>query len=320
MTTISIVVPVKHGGHVAAFDAIRQSAYDKNIYEVLLAEGSAPSQQRNLAARAATGDILYFIDDDSRLNSYSLEICRNVMECQDVAVAGGPSITPTTDSRLQQLFGFALSSLLGSGGVRNRYREYGQPRDTTDKELILCNLAIRRSVFLALGGFDERLYPNEENELLDRIRSAGFRLMHIPEMRVLRSQRSTLKAFVRQMFAYGRGRAQQSLITGSFPIISYVPLLFVLYLIVCLCFPYYKMLLTPLVMYAALVSVFTMIGIRQTGRYSTVALMLLYPLMHCVNGIGLMYGLTGGKPDPVRSDGIVVTRIKEFGQEFPGSG
>ncbi|HBA72007.1 MAG: glycosyl transferase family 2 [Geobacteraceae bacterium GWC2_55_20] len=317
MTTISIVVPVKHGGHVAAFDSIRQSGYDKNIYEVLLAEGSAPSQQRNLAARAATGDILYFIDDDSRLHRDSLSICRDVMDDQGVAVAGGPSITPPEDSWLQRLFGFALSSVLGSGGVRNRYRAFGTPRETTDKELILCNLAIRRSVFLALDGFDERLYPNEENELLDRVRSAGFRLMHVPDMKVLRSQRSTLKAFVRQMFAYGRGRAQQSLITGSFPVISYVPLLFVLYLIVCLCFPFYKMLLLPLLMYAALVSVFTLIGVRQTGSVSAITLLLLYPLMHCVNGIGLMYGLTGGKPGPVRGDGIVVTRIKEFGQEFP---
>lgn len=319
MTSISIVVPVKHGAHVAAFDAIRQSGFDKNGYEVLLAEGSAPSQQRNLAAQAASGDILYFLDDDSRLNSDSLSICSTAMDNQDVAVAGGPSITPPTDSRLQQLFGFVLSTVLGSGGVRNRYRVIGQPRDTTDKELILCNLAIRRSVFLSMGGFDERLYPNEENELLDRISSAGFRLMHIPEMRVFRSQRSTLKAFVRQMFAYGRGRAQQSLITGSFPVISYVPLLFVLYLIVCLCFPYIKILFVPLIMYAVLVSAFTMIGIRQTGSISALMLLLLYPLMHCVNGIGLMYGLTGGKPDPVRNDGIVITRIKEFGQEFPES-
>lgn len=320
MTSISIVVPVKHGGHVAAFDSIRQSGYDKNIYEVLLAEGSAPSRQRNLAARAAAGDILYFIDDDSRLGCDTLSICRAAMDNRDVAVAGGPSITPPTDSRLQQLFGFALSSVLGSGGVRNRYREFGQPRDTTDKELILCNLAIRRSVFLALGGFDERLYPNEENELLDRVRSKGFRLMHIPDMKVLRSQRSTLKAFVRQMFAYGRGRAQQSLITGSFPMISYVPLLFVIYLIVLVFLSFNKMLLAPLIVYAVLVSIFTVIGIGKTGSISALALMLLYPLMHCVNGIGLMYGLTGGKPDPVRSDGIVVTRIKEFGQDFPGPG
>ncbi|MFH1026388.1 MAG: hypothetical protein V1791_00145, partial [Pseudomonadota bacterium] len=66
-----------------------------------------------------------------------------------------------------------------------------------------------------------------------------------------------------------------------------------------------------------IVSIFTMIGIAKTGSISALTLMLLYPLMHCVNGIGLIYGLTGGKPDPVRSDGIVVTRIKEFGQDFP---
>lgn len=316
MTTISIIVPVKHGGYVAAFETIRQSCFDKNGYEVLLAEGSAPSLQRNLAANRATGDILYFIDDDSIISDENFSICSNVMADEKIAVVGGPSITPATDSSLQQLFGFALASALGSGAVRNRYRAFGESRETTDKELILCNLAIRRSVFTAMGGFDDRLYPNEENELLDRIRMAGFKLIHIPQMSVLRSQRTSLKAFIRQMFAYGRGRAQQSLISGSFSIVSFVPLFFTLYLILAAFFFIHGLLLIPLFVYAALVLFFTGIGIFKTGRLSSIMLIFLYPLMHCCNGAGLMYGLIGGKPDPVFDNNIVVTRIKAFGQGF----
>lgn len=319
MMKVSIIVPVKHGGYVAAFDSIRQSGFDKDSYEVLLAEGRAPSLQRNLAASAATGDILYFVDDDSLLNKENLSICSAVMADEKVAVVGGPSVTPSTDNTLQQLFGFALASALGSGAVRNRYRIFGLPRETTDKELILCNLAIRRSVFVALGGFDERLYPNEENELLDRVRLAGFRLIHIPEMGVFRSQRTSLKAFARQMFAYGRGRAQQSLISRSFPIVSFVPLFFTIYLFFSVFFFSHRLILAPLFVYAALVWLFTMIGIFKVGRISAIMLMFLYPLMHCCNGVGLMYGLKCGKPDPVHDDGIVVTKIKEFGQNFPPS-
>ncbi len=316
MTTISIIVPVKHGGYVAAFDSIRHCRLDKNIYEVLLAEGCAPSQQRNLAAQTATGDILYFIDDDSLLNSENLRICSEIMDDAEIAVAGGPSVTPANDSWLQQLFGSALCSVLGAGAVRNRYRVTGSVRETTEKELILCNLAIRRSVFVEMGGFDERLYPNEENELLDRIRSAGFKLVHVPAMNVFRSQRSSLKAFIRQMFAYGRGRAQQSLMSGTFPVLSFIPLFFVLYLVATVFFFTYALYYIPLFFYVALVTLFAAVQTWRSTHLYMILLIFIYPLMHCVNGLGLLTGLIKGKPLPVHDNSIVVTKLKAFGQDF----
>ncbi len=316
MTTISIIIPVKRGGYVSAFDSIRQSNFDNDLYEVLLAEGCAPSRQRNMAAKAATGDLLYFIDDDSCLDSINLSTCCNIMEDERIAVVGGPSLTPATDSLLQQLFGIALSSLLGSGGVRNRYRSFGVPRETTDKELILCNLVVRRSVFVSLGGFDERLYPNEENELLDRISSSGFKLIHDPTMGVFRSQRASLRAFVRQMFSYGRGRAQQTLIAGSFSFISFIPLFFVLYLVGMAFFSGYTFYLVPIFVYFLLVLISTIHQTFRSGRFSTALLLLIYPLMHCVNGVGLLFGLVMGKPLQLHDDRITVRRVKEFGQDF----
>lgn len=319
MTTFSIIIPVKAGGYVAALDAIRSLSAEADSYELLIAEGSAPSRQRNLAASAARGELLCFLDDDSLVNPENLRLCAEIMNDENVAVVGGPSVTPASDSPLQQLFGSALSSPLGSGAVRGRYRVFGAVRETTEKELILCNLAIRRSVFVELGGFDERLYPNEENELLDRIKSSGFKLVHNPAMYVYRSQRRSLKAFVRQMFAYGRGRAQQTLISGSFSLVSFVPLFFMLYLILALFSGGNLLLLAPLLLYAALAVLFTSVAICRTGRLYLLALLLIYPLMHCVNGCGLLYGLLGGKPVPLRDDRIVIRRIKEFGQDFPES-
>lgn len=231
MHTFSIIIPVKPGGYVAACEHLKRILPDDPRYEILLAEGCAPSQQRNRAAREATGDVLYFLDDDSLITPVNLALCLDVMNDPAVAVVGGPSITPGDDSWLQQLFGYALASAFGSGAVHNRYRAYGEPRKTTDKELILCNLAVRRPVFIDLDGFNECLYPNEENEFLERVISAGYTLLHVPAMSVLRSQRRTLKAFIRQMFNYGRGRGQQTLITASYSVTSFIPLFFVAYLI-----------------------------------------------------------------------------------------
>lgn len=316
MATFSIIIPVKSGGYVAACEHLKKILPDDARYEILLAEGSAPSRQRNLAVQEATGDILYFLDDDSLISPENLDLCAAAMDDPAVAVVGGPSITPPGDSRLQQLFGAALSSPFGSGAVRNRYRSHGETRETTDKELILCNLAVRRSIFVECGGFNECLYPNEENEFLERVASAGFRLLHNPLMSVYRSQRRTLKAFVRQMFAYGRGRGEQTLITSSFSLTSFIPLFFAAYLLVALLGIKYLFLLAPLVVYlcAALASSFLVVC--RTRRSFALFLFGIYPLMHVVNGVGLLWGLLHGKPDPVHDSAIRVRLVKKFGQKL----
>lgn len=291
---------------------------DDPRYEILLAEGSAPSRQRNLAAREAEGDVLYFLDDDSLINLENLDLCAEGMRDSSVAVVGGPSITPEGDSRLQQLFGFALASAFGSGAVRNRYRVHGEVRETTDKELILCNLAVRRSVFAALGGFNECLYPNEENEFLERVLSAGQRLLHVPAMTVTRSQRKTLPAFIRQMFNYGRGRGQQTLITSSFSFTSFVPLFFVAYLVLSLICIKYLLLLVPLVIYMLTALASSLLVLRRTGRLFALLLAGIYPLMHVVNGAGLLWGLINGKPEPVHDGSIRIRRIKALGETLSG--
>lgn len=313
MPTFSVIVPVKPGMKSAAISAIYALSYNMDCIEILLAEGSAPSLQRNLAAREAAGEILYFLDDDSIINSDNLNICSLAMEDTSVAVVGGSSVTPATDSWIQKLFGVALASLFGSGAVRNRYRIRGVRRETTEKELILCNLAVRRSVFVDMNGFDERLYPNEENELLNRINRAGFKLLHIPEMHVFRSQRSSLTAFIRQMFVYGRGRAQQTMISGIFSFVSFVPLFFVFYLISVLFFISNPIMFLPLSLYLILNAFFTMSEFVRSGTIISLGLVLIYPLMHIVNGVGLFAGLLSGKPTPLNDPNIIIKKIKSFG-------
>ena len=312
MSSFSIIIPVKPGGHVAAIQHLNMIMPDDQPYEVLLAEGSAPSRQRNRAAQEAVGDILYFLDDDSLITPENFSLCSAGMSNPLVAVVGGPSITPENDTWLQRLFGAALSSAFGSGPVLNRYRSHGQTRITTDKELILCNLAVRRSEFIELKGFNESLYPNEENEFLERVMSAGHILLHDPSMRVYRSQRRSLKAFVRQMFAYGRGRGQQTLVTSKYSVTSFIPLFFVIYLAIALVCIKYVLLLAPLVIYLAAALFSSLQALIRSGRLFSLLLPGIYPLMHVVNGFGLLWGLLNGKPSPACDSSILITRVKGF--------
>lgn len=313
--SFSIIIPVKPGGHVSALDALRQIDPASFPFEVIVAEGRTPSQQRNQAAYQSNGDIIYFLDDDSLVPHDVFSWCAAAFEDRAVSVVGGPSLTPATDSSLQKLFGDALRSAFGAGGVRNRYQAVGLPRETTEKELILCNMAFRRDDFISFGGFDERLYPNEENELLDRIVASGHKLVHVPEMAVERSQRSTLSAFMRQMYSYGRGRAQQTLIAGFGSVASFVPLAFVVYLLSLPLAFIWSLWLLPLAAYFLLASVFTASAMISSGTLYTFFLLLLFPLLHCCNGIGLLCGFAGGKPSPVARGVVEIRQLKTFEQQ-----
>jgi GT2 family glycosyltransferase len=315
--TISFIIPVKPGGFIAAISTLKQLDVLSYPFEILVSEGCSPSRQRNAAARSAQGEIIYFLDDDSHVTPDCLALIAQELEDKSIAVVGGPSLTPLDNSLLQQLFGSALSSLFGAGAVRNRYRAVGITRETTDKELILCNLAMRREVFLVAGGLDERLYPNEENELLDRIRSRGLKLVHEPKLAIHRSQRKTLPLFIRQMFSYGRGRAQQTLIAGPGTIVGFAPLLFLCYLTLLPILPFTYVNLIPLFAYLFLDVIFVAAAVVVSRSFSHFFLLFLFPLMHISNGFGLLTGLFGGKDGNAQERECIeptIYKIKTFEQ------
>ena len=291
MLTVSVIIPVKPGLVPQAADRIESLGWLSDHCELLVAEGTNPSSQRNQAVQQARGEIIYFLDDDSLVVPDTLQRLEQHFVDPLVVAVGGPSLTPVTDSLLQQGIGAVLGSLLGAGGVRNRYRAVGTVRQTTERELILCNLAIRRDAFLAAGGLDERLYPNEENELLDRLKKGGGKLLHDPLLAVERSQRASIPAFVRQMYRYGLGRAEQTRIAGFNGLMPFVPLVFVVYLLTLLPLMSLSGWWLPLLAYlcvGCLCSLRTALQQRQPLFLLLVPLLL--PLLHIANGIGLLTG------------------------------
>ncbi len=315
---ISIVIPVKPGGAVVAITALKNLAPDSPDFEVIVAEGRRPSCQRNQAAKMAKGDILYFLDDDSLAVPDALKRIAACFKDEAVAVLGGPSLTPSEDSLFQRAVAWALSSSFGGGAIRNRYRSYGILRNTDDRELILCNLAFRKEVYLAYGGLDERLYPNEENELIDRLLASGARLLHDPEMFVKRSQRPNLAAFIRQMKGYGKGRAEQCLISRSMSFKAVLPALFALYsLSLPLFFPFWWYNL-PALTYLVAIFANMMIAVQGGGVLLALRLPLVYTLLHFCYGAGFITGLvaprfTSGNGVPVE---VTLKPLKNLGSDW----
>ncbi len=201
--------------------------------EILLSVGRNPSVQRNQGVSACRSPWVYFLDDDSHVIPGTASHLMSHFDEARVAVAGGPNLPFPDATPFEKSVSAVLASWLGSFKVRSRYASLGSVRETTEKELILCNLMMRRDVFLKEGGFRTDLYPNEENEFLNRLLHHEYGLLYDPQAVIYRPRRKTLGAFIHQSFRYGRGRGQQIRVYPCLSdIVHLVPAFFFLYVLI----------------------------------------------------------------------------------------
>ncbi len=194
---------------VKSVEAARKLDYPKERLEIIVARGKQPSVQRNAAVRAAMGSLIYFLDDDSIADPGNLKRAIERFADGKVQMLGGPNLCPPDAPQIEKEFATVMANPLAFGPSRARYAPIGEPRESGEKELILCNLIARKSAFLDAGGFDEALYPNEENALMDELQKRGGKLLYDPEFVAFRRPRPNLRAFIKMLMNYGRGRAEQ---------------------------------------------------------------------------------------------------------------
>jgi GT2 family glycosyltransferase len=279
--------------------------------EILLARGRQPSVQRNAALRAARGEIIYFLDDDSIAPPGNLRRALEHFQSPDVKMAGGPSLCPSDAPALQQAFALTMGSWLAFGPSRSRYRACGGVRATSEKELILCNLLARREDLLQLGGFNEALYPNEENALMDELQKRGGKLLYDPDLIVHRPPRPNFRSFCKMLLSYGRGRAEQFRLhptLRSAP--NFVPPLFCLYLVALPFLPAVFRWVAAAYLAAVLVQAIAVLGWRKWLWLPQI--MGLIFVSHVVYGLGFWRGcVTRPKPPPAAvSDAVKIEKIQ----------
>ena len=232
LPTVTVIIPARPDmAEVRAVAPARQLDYPPARLEIILARGKQPSVQRNVALRAAAGEIIYFLDDDSIAFPQNLRRGLAQFASAEVKMVGGPSLCPPEAPWLEQAFALTMGAWMASFTSCARYRKTGQSRAASEKELILCNLLARRDALLELGGFNEKLYPNEENALMDELQKRGGKLIYDPDLAVHRRPRPTFKAFRRMLMNYGRGRAEQFRLHPTFRSApNFVPPMFCLFL------------------------------------------------------------------------------------------
>jgi GT2 family glycosyltransferase len=185
--------------------------------------------QRNVGVREARGDIIVFTDAGCRLGEKWLARMVAALRENESVVAG------------------ISEDLRGKG----RYELLPQElyKDVYLRESPTLNLAFRREVYDAAGGFDENFTYGSDIDFSWRLNDIGYRIRRVPDAVVMHDW-GTSRRQRRRSYLYGKARAhlyrkhksRRKYILRDDPIVVVYPL-FLLGLPLTLVFPLYPLLL-----------------------------------------------------------------------------
>lgn len=164
------------------------------------------SGKKNAGWQAAKADRIAFLDDDVEVSPDWPVRVLEAFQVPGTDFISGPGLVPPNVGLFARLAGIVLASP-ATGYVAWRYR-HGASELTPVKwsKIIGCNMAFRRKVLAALGGFDAAFWPGEEMIAAYRAEQMGHQLHFYSPAWVYHYPRQSLSRFCRQIFGYGSTR------------------------------------------------------------------------------------------------------------------
>lgn len=164
-------VVVVNGSVDRTVEVVRATAARLPGLHVRLLEDPLPgvSRAKNLGARAANGDLLIFLDADSRMTP---DLVERILEAAEAGQPAG-SVKIVADG----------GDVIDRGFFR--LLEWGKRLFGIHANMLYCS----RTAFEAMGGFDESLHQAEDRDLLVRLQKAGVGVAHIADSSIATSPR-----------------------------------------------------------------------------------------------------------------------------------
>ena len=166
---------------------------------IIRTEHLGPSNARNAGAKAANGDILFFTEADCTYTPDYIEKAVANLDSHPgsdaVCLTGAPLKTRST---------LATECIEIENKVQHRLLREG-------KLMPFYAWVFRRDAFLAVGGYDERLFQGEDKDLFKRFEGTGHKVEWIPGIHWWHRRDQTIWSLAKKWFKRGKSRVLYSL-------------------------------------------------------------------------------------------------------------
>lgn len=243
----------------------------------------------NVALKESKGEVILRVDAHSTFPNNFIE--ENVKEIEKGEnIVGGHRISVTSDdTQWQKTLLIAEQSLFGSGIAK--YRR------TNERKYVntLAHAMYRKKVFDEVGLYNENLARTEDNEMHYRMRKAGYKFLLSPNIVSYHHARNTLKGMIKQKYSNGKWIGiTMKYCPKCFSIYHFVPLVFVLAIMICLIIALLGNNLF-LILLASVYLVFNIVNLAIiiiNNGFNTQYLILpfIFLILHISYGIGTMIG------------------------------
>ena len=226
---VSVVIPIRNEAETIAalLDGVLGQDYPGDRLEVLVVDGDSSDDSprvveryaardprvrllhnprrivptaRNIAIRAARGEIICRIDGHTRVATDYVRIGVETLRRTGADNAGG-----RMDAVGGGWFGDAVADATASRFGVGSYFHFG----TEEREVDTVYLGMwPRRVFERVGLFDEELVRNQDDEFNYRLRKAGGRVVLNPAMRSWYQNRQDVAHLVSQYYQYGQWKVR----------------------------------------------------------------------------------------------------------------
>lgn len=245
MTSISVVIATYNRAPLlqATLEQLRRQAYVPGDEIIIVDNGSADATPEviaraaeefpvplrclhesrrgkgpalNAGISAAGGSILALTDDDVLVADNWIDSIRTIFSEASTDLVGG-RVDPNFERPLPAWLRLEQHGRYTAMGSPLALLHYGDAQPLRDRTAVGANLAVRRSVVQALGGFDPQLarrsgslYGAEDHDFCKRAVAAGYNCEYRPEIRVrhwVPANRIRLPYFLRWFFWSGVAHA-----------------------------------------------------------------------------------------------------------------
>ena len=174
-------------------DSLRIAERYRSQLRIVAQPNRGLSVARNVGAETATGEIVAYIDSDAYADPDWLRFLVLRLESGGFAGVGGPNLTPPGDGQMAQWIGYC------PGNPTHVLED-----DVRADHIAGVNMAFRRDLLLALGGFDAvHRAAGDDVDICWRFRDAGYELAFAPAAVVWHHRRPSLRRYLKQQYGYG---------------------------------------------------------------------------------------------------------------------